>query len=494
MAKALSLPLLLDFVLAAKPSGRDVLPMGWMDWSIYRCDIDESLIRNVTESMVENGWLAAGYDTVHIDDCWASKDRDSKGRLQADPDRFPSGMKVLTDWVHSKGMKLGIYSGAHTMTCAKFQPGSEYNEEIDAQTFIDWGVDYLKYDACQDDLARLRTSYKKMGDALRGSQVQYACSLGMKGGDDSVAEMIDDGCDLWRIFHDIQAKKGYGDIVRITEHWGDQADIWRNESGPSSQSRGWFDPDQMVAGDSRVSATESVTQFALWTIMSAPLIMGNRLADLSDAGVKEAFQNPELIALARDPLARMGGRVTPRDDEGQEVWARQLADGALAVLLWYKASPDACKWHVTQDINSKDSAHELACVKKAHFEYTKFDCCASPDCEYFTFDATGGVGSDVGGGCLFTDAVSEDSWETTEGKARFALKKRATADDLSADVSVSLATLRDAGLWGDSDAVVRDVLQRKDLGTTKKAITAKGLIAHGVALFKLTPVESHLVV
>merc|ERR1712147_325559 len=107
---------------------------------------------------------------------------------------------------------------------------------------------------------------------------------------------------------------------------------------------------------------------------------------------------------------------------------------------------------------------------------------------------TDGVGSDIGGGCLFTDAVSEDSWQKTEGKARFALKKRATADDLSADVSVSLATLRDAGLWGDSDAAVRDVLQRKDLGTTTKAITAKGLTAHGVALFKLTPVESHLAV
>jgi len=478
--------LLIDATMSS--NDRDVLPMGWMDWSMYRCGISEELIRNATLAMVEHGWLDAGYDTVHIDDCWAAKERDASGRLIADPSRFPSGIKALTDWVHSRGMKLGIYSAAAPQTCAKFQPGSEGSEDIDAQTFIDWGVDYLKYDGCQSDMTRLSTSYKAMGDALRGSKIQYSCSFGAHGG--QPPEMIEDGCDTWRIWHDIEAKKGYNDLIRISSHWAGSADTWRQWSGPSSKSRGWFDPDQLLAGDERFSVDETIAQLGLWTMLSAPLIMGNRVADhlvKPNPAVKAAFQNPEIIAIARDPLAVMGGRVGELSDD-REVWARKLDGGALAVLFWNKATPDACTWHITQDQNSKDKDDRIACFKGSHFEYTRLECCANSDCQEFSFTAPGGAPADVGNGCLFQDAPA-DIWHETPEVARFTLKTRDTSR-LVADLSVDLSVLADVDLWNSTQAAVRNVLQRKDLGVMKDSISVSNVPVHGVVMVKLTPVVS----
>jgi len=425
------------------------------------------------------------------DDCWAAKERDASGRLNADPSRFPSGIKALTDWVHAQGMKLGIYSAAAPQTCAKYQPGSEGSEAIDAQTFIDWGVDYLKYDGCQHNMTRMQASYKAMGDALQGSKIQYACSLGAHGGEPT--EMIKDSCDLWRMWHDIQAKKGYNDLIRISSHWAENADTWRQWSGPSSKSQGWFDPDQLLAGDKRFSASEAIAQLGLWTILSAPLIMGNRVSDhlvKPDPAVKAAFQNPEIIAIARDPLGIMGGRVGELSDD-QEVWARKLDGGALAVLFWNKATPEACTWDVTPDQSSKNGKHRIACLQGSHFEYTRLECCADSDCQEFSFTAPGGAPADVGDGCLVNEAPA-DIWVETADVARFTLKTR-DMSALAADLSVDLSTLVDAGLWNSTHAKVRDVLQRKNLGVLKHSITVSSVPVHGIAMVKLTPAEAVLV-
>jgi len=466
-------------------SGRVPLPpMGWMDWEIYRCDISEELIRNTTDAMVAGGWLQAGYDTVHIDDCWANKVRDSQDRLEADPSRFPSGMKALVDYVHAKGMKLGIYSAAAPLTCAKFQPGSQGYEAIDAQTFIEWGVDYLKFDGCQTDPDALRTSYRAMGAALRDAPIVYSCSWGVRGG--TFPEMVDAGCDMWRMWHDLQAKKGWGDVVRISDHWANSADAWRNWSGPPSSGRGWHDPDMLLAGDEHLTVHESIAQLGVWSILSAPLIMGNRLfPDALNPDVVAAYQNPEIIDIARDALTVMGGRLGEADDN-QEVWARPLTDGALAVLLWNKATPDVCTWNVTANTSSGNSPSRIVEFKKAYFDYTKMECCADPNCKHFTFTATNDVAAAKGIGMLYGD-MSEDAWRITSGVARYSLRTRAQPEMLTRDLTLNFDLLQQVGLWNASSATVRNVLERTDLGLVTGVLTAKRVPAHGIALFKFVP-------
>lgn len=475
-------------VLSECAGRASVAPMGWMDWEVYRCNINEEIIRNTTEAMVAGGWLQAGYDTVHIDDCWAEKERDAEGRLVPDASRFPSGIKALADWVHSRGMKLGLYSAAAPMTCAKFQPGSQGNEALDARTFQEWGVDYLKFDACQSDVDALAASYRAMGAALRNTSIVYACSWGAKGGSD--ADMVDAGCDLWRLWHDIEAKKGWSDVVRIAEHWADQADAWRNWSGPPSHGRGWHDPDQLLAGDEHLNSDESIAQLGLWSILSAPLILGNSfIPNQIDASVVAAYQNPEIIAVARDKLAVMGQRLGARSegDEGHEIWARPLTDGALAVLLWNKATPNSCKWDVTQNVTAGNDPSRMVVIKKGHFEYTRFECCSNPSCESFTFTAPGGVAADVGVGTLYSDSEGV-SWRTEVDVSRFIVKSRPEPSSFSADLSVDFSVLEEAGLWESSVAVVRDLLNREDLGMMKDKITAKAVPSHGISLLKLMPV------
>merc|ERR1712150_190298 len=253
------------------------------------------------------------------------------------------------------------------------------------------------------------------------------------------------------------AKKGWGDVVRISEHWADSADTWRNWSGPPSSSRGWHDPDQLLAGDEHLTVHESIAQLGLWSILSAPLIMGNRLfPEALNPDVVAAYQNPEIIDIARDALAVMGGRLGEADDN-QEVWARPLVDGAIAVLLWNKATPDVCTWNVTANTSSGNSPSRIVGFKSAHFDYTKLECCADPSCKHFTFTATNDEAAATGTGMLYRE-VSEDAWRKTSGVARFSLKTRAQPEMLTGDLTLDFDVLKQAGLWNASSAVVRDVL------------------------------------
>ena len=256
--------------------------MGWMAWEAYRTNVNEGLVRNTTMVMVRDNWLASGYDTVHIDDGWSLPTRDPvTNEIRADPSKFPNGIASLASFVHSHGMKLGLYSSASPVTCAGYM-GSEGHESQDAKTFASWGVDYLKYDACQKNRTRLAASYRAMGAALSTTKIAYSCSWGAAIGKNwPFADFVDAGCDTWRLWHDIEAKKGWSDVVRISEHWADSYAELRNWSGPPSSGRGWHDPDQLLAGDPQLTPVESVAQFALWAHLSAPLIMGNRLADPS---------------------------------------------------------------------------------------------------------------------------------------------------------------------------------------------------------------------
>jgi len=259
------LALALREISAATPNAPKP-PMGWMSWERYRCTvdcvtypdgcIDENLYRNMTDRLVSDGYAAAGYNLVSIDDCWMSMERDKDGNQVADPGRFPSGMKAMGDYMHAAGIRFGIYSDMGTKTCEGY-PGSEGFETQDANMYASWGVDFLKLDGCNNDQAGYIAGYPKMGSALKATGrpityvsldiidgnigftlaalvhnllcfscalfSRYSCSWPAYLGNDEDAKPFDDfaaaGCDLWRNWDDVNNE--WGSISTIVDHWGD---------------------------------------------------------------------------------------------------------------------------------------------------------------------------------------------------------------------------------------------------------------------------------
>jgi len=324
-------------------------PMGWMSWERFRCVIDcvrypddcigEKLYMTMTDHIANDGYLAAGYNHVSIDDCWENHDgRDSHGRLYADEHRFPSGFKALGDYMHKKGVKFGIYSDCGTKTCGGF-PGSLHHEKVDAQTFAEWGVDYLKYDGCYNNQQGYYSGYPDMGTALQasGRNITYSCSwpayLGSDEGSKPWDAMIAAGCNLWRNWGDID--NTWKSLESIINHWGDYSSALQKNSGPGH----WNDPDMVLCGDDHhgktLSTDQCKCQMSIWSIMAAPLIMSNDLRTVTSA-YKAILQNREVIAVDQDPKGQSGARISPKGD--QEVWARTLGDGSVAVALLNKGS------------------------------------------------------------------------------------------------------------------------------------------------------------
>eukprot|EP00013_Stygamoeba_regulata_P010039 CAMPEP_0177676140 /NCGR_PEP_ID=MMETSP0447-20121125/27613_1 /TAXON_ID=0 /ORGANISM="Stygamoeba regulata, Strain BSH-02190019" /LENGTH=360 /DNA_ID=CAMNT_0019184649 /DNA_START=236 /DNA_END=1318 /DNA_ORIENTATION=+ len=285
----------------------------------------------MTDHLVNDGYLAVGYDTVHIDDCWMRQDppRDSSGRLQADPTRFPSGMAALADYMHARGVKFGLYTAESARTCAGF-PASAGNETVDAATFAAWGVDYLKVDGCGTP-DYYTQGYAAMGSALRaaGRPIVYSCSWPAYLGDNEAAKpfaaMVEFGCNLWRNWADIQCN--WASLSSIIAHWATYGDVLTKVGAPGH----WNDPDMLLIGNSCISDDEARTQMAVWCVVAAPLIMGNDLTNVSPSH-KRILLNKEAIAINQDPQGTPGTRVrTPTATS--EVWARLLADGSVAVAL-----------------------------------------------------------------------------------------------------------------------------------------------------------------
>ncbi|MDW8289478.1 MAG: glycoside hydrolase family 27 protein, partial [Armatimonadota bacterium] len=211
-------------------------PMGWNSWNTFGAEIHEELIRQVADVFVEAGLREAGYTYVVIDDLWESDERDDQGRLVPDPKKFPSGMKALADYVHSKGLKFGIYSCAGTHTCAG-KPGSYGYEEIDAQTFAEWGVDYLKYDFCYKPAgADAVTLYRRMGQALRATGRPIVFSICEWGSNEPWKWGASVGGHLWRTTGDIN------DSWESIEQIGFSQNGLEAYAGPDH----WNDPDMLV--------------------------------------------------------------------------------------------------------------------------------------------------------------------------------------------------------------------------------------------------------
>jgi len=299
--------------------------MGWNSWNKFGCDVSEKLIKSVADAMVSNGMRDAGYNYLVIDDCW-QVDRDADGNIVPDAKRFPSGMKALGDYVHSKGLKFGIYSDAGTGTCQN-RPGSRGYEFQDARQYAAWGVDYLKYDWCNSGKQNSEASYGIMSAALKKSGRPIAFSLCEWGSTKPWLWAKDVG-NLWRTTGDI-VDKWSG-----SEKWGglgvveilDLQDGLEAYAGPGH----WNDPDMLEVGNGGMTDTEYRSHFSMWCILAAPLMAGNDIRDMKPE-IRDILTNKEVIAVDQDPMGIQGRRV--KRDGDLDIWARQLIDGSRAVAL-----------------------------------------------------------------------------------------------------------------------------------------------------------------
>jgi alpha-galactosidase len=326
-------------------------PMGWNSWNKFGCKIEEKIVREIADAMVSTGMRDAGYQFIVIDDCW-QVDRDSKGTIIVDGKAFPSGIKALADYVHSKGLKFGIYSDAGTKTCAG-RPGSWGYEFQDARQYAEWGVDYLKYDWCNNGDQNSAAAYSRMRDALAISGRPIVLSICEWGSTKPWLWAKDIG-NLWRTTGDIQdiweGKKDGGDlgVVQIVDL---QAGL-EGYAGPGH----WNDPDMLEVGNGGMTDTEYRSHFSFWCLLAAPLMAGNDLRAMN-AATRDILTNKEVIAINQDPLGKQGSKV--RDDGDYEVWARPLADGSRAVILFNrstKAAEIAVHWpeiEYTKDISAQ---------------------------------------------------------------------------------------------------------------------------------------------
>ncbi len=300
-------------------------PMGWNSWNKFACDVNEALIRQTADAMVSTGMRDAGYRYIVIDDCW-QVNRDSLGFIVADPARFPSGMKTLADYIHSKGLKFGIYSCAGSKTCGG-RPGSRGHEYQDALTYAKWGVDYLKYDWCNTEGLNAVGAYTTMRDALFATGRPIVFSL-CEWGDNKPWDWAGKVGQLWRTTGDITAVFD-GSVNHGTwSSWGVMKIVEmrpgvRKFAGPGH----WNDPDMLEVGNG-MSVNEDRSHFSLWCLMAAPLIAGNDLRNMTPE-VHDILCNQEVIAIDQDSLGIQGYRQSITDSV--EVWMKPLSRGDWAV-------------------------------------------------------------------------------------------------------------------------------------------------------------------
>jgi len=292
-------------------------PMGWNSWNLFAGRIDDQTVRTMADALVSSGMRDAGYIYLNIDDTWEGV-RDAQGNLQSNH-KFPD-MKALADYVHSKGLKLGIYSGPGPRTCAGY-PASYGHEEQDAKTWATWGVDYLKYDWCsarniyKNDA--LQPVYQKMGDALRetGRPMVYSlCEYGW-GNVEQWGPAV--GGNLWRTTGDI--RDDWSSMIENVEK--------QVPTAPFARPGHWNDPDMLEIGNGHMTDDEYRTHMSLWALVASPLLAGNDVRNMTDA-TKAILLNKEVIAVDQDSL---GKQASPVKNGDLETWVKPLADGGVAV-------------------------------------------------------------------------------------------------------------------------------------------------------------------
>jgi alpha-galactosidase len=299
-------------------------PMGWNSWNCFHENINETQIKQIADIMVSSGMRDAGYIYLNLDDNWMATSRDASGNLRGDPTRFPSGIKALGDYIHSKGLKFGIYGDRGTKTCAGVnQSGSYGTEQRDANTFASWGVDYLKYDNC-NPVGNMQTDYTNMKNALAscGRPIVFSiCAWQFQSWMPATGN-------LWRVSEDIIDTWDNGSSwgKGIIECINDNANL-----ASYAKPGAWNDPDMLEIGNGGCTTEEYRTQMSMWCIMASPLIAGNDIRNMSQT-TKDILLNREAIAVNQDSAGIQGTRIS--SSGGLEVWCKPLgsANGTIKAI------------------------------------------------------------------------------------------------------------------------------------------------------------------
>ena len=323
--------------------------MGWNSWNKFQGNISEEVIKGIADAMVEEGLLEAGYTYLNIDDCWHGK-RDADGFIQVDAKKFPSGMKALADYVHSKGLKMGIYSDAGTETCGGY-PGSLGHEYQDAIQYARWGIDYLKYDWCNTPNINPQGAYTLISDALHAAGRPILLSMCEWGNSHPWKWARDVGHswrttpDIWCDFDSLRVFPGYTQFgVMQCINFNDSL---RQYAGPGH----WNDPDMLEVGNG-MTENEDRAHFTMWCMMASPLILGNDLRNMSDA-TRRIILNKEMIAIDQDPLGVQGLHYC--DLDGLSFWFKPLKNGDWAFTILNPTRSDVTVELNWQDFNFTDT-------------------------------------------------------------------------------------------------------------------------------------------
>ncbi|MGE4585918.1 MAG: glycoside hydrolase family 27 protein [Mangrovibacterium sp.] len=336
-------------------------PMGWNSWNKFGCNINEKLIREMAYRLVESGMRDAGYEYLVIDDCWQTG-RDSLGNILADPEKFPSGMKALGDYIHSLGLKFGIYSCAGSKTC-QGRPGSRGYQFQDARTYASWGVDYLKYDWCFNEGQDPQAAYKTMSDALKASGRPIVFSI-CEWGESKPWTWGEGTGHLWRTTADIR------DCFRCEFDWGGlgvldiidrQAELWPY-AGPGH----WNDPDMLEVGNGGMTSWEYKTHFSMWAMLAAPLMAGNDLSRM-DEQTLTILLNADVIAVDQDSLGMQARKFMDMGEH--EIWARPLGGSQAAVCFLNRTNQP---WELNHNWK-KQTMYFLSEIKLNRQIYTVYD-------------------------------------------------------------------------------------------------------------------------
>ena len=311
----------------------DTPQMGWSSWNKFQTNIHEDLIKDIADKMVEYGLVDAGYVYLNLDDGWHGE-RDEQGFIHEDPEKFPSGMKALADYLHARGLKLGIYSDAGTNTCACYA-GSLGHEYQDAFMYAHWGVDYLKYDWCYTNNINPKGAYSLMRNALRAAGRPILFSM-CEWGSSKPWEWAADVGHSWRTTGDI----GISFMPIPLRRGPDGRPLWKalgvmeivEMNEPLRQYAGpghWNDPDMLEVGNG-MSVSEDRAHFTLWCMMAAPLILGNDITNMTPETLA-IITNREMIAVDQDPLGVQGLRL--KKDGDLQYWFKPLSDGDWAFCI-----------------------------------------------------------------------------------------------------------------------------------------------------------------
>jgi alpha-galactosidase len=337
-------------------------PMGWNSWNKFGCNVNQQMLMDMADAMVESGMKDAGYEYIVVDDCWHGE-RDSLGFIHPNKEHFPSGMKALIDYIHSRGLKFGIYSCAGNLTCAG-KPGSRGHQYQDAISYASWGVDYLKYDWCNTKGLNAEASYTTMRDALYSAGRPVVFSL-CEWGNNKPWLWAKNVGHLWRTTGDIT------DCFDCTNthggtwtSWGvmkilDMQEGLRTYAGPGH----WNDPDMLEVGNGGMTVSEDRAHFSMWCMLAAPLMAGNDISNMSD-DTRNILTNTGAIAVDQDPLGIQGFRYAVKDSV--ETWFKPLKDGDWAVCFLNRShSPVKVTFdwntNVSDDFSDRnlDAAHTL---------------------------------------------------------------------------------------------------------------------------------------